>query len=110
MAMPAYAHDPEPVPPEADPEAIRACLSNQMRYEFDSEWEFVLEEAKQTHRLADIMDLLVKWRHIVYAELKDPGSYYRLMAKAETILRTGRNPDAVPLEDVRELIRKRLGR
>ena len=31
-----------------------------------------------------------------------------VLAKAEEIVRTGRNPDAVPIEDVRALIRERL--
>jgi hypothetical protein len=114
MAMPAYAHDSdhnsEPVPPEAEPEAIRACLSSQMRYEFDREWQFALDEAKQSYSLTAVTSLLLKWRHIAYGELKEPGSYYRIMAKAETILRTGKNPDAVSVEDVRALIRQRLGK
>jgi hypothetical protein len=42
--------------------------------------------------------------------MRDPGSHYRMLAKAEQILRTGRNPDAAPFEDMQELIRQRLGR
>ena len=70
MASPV-AHDPEPelVPPAADPEEIRACLSSQMRYEFDREWDFALEEAKRTHSLAGITTLLATWRLWAYTEL-----------------------------------------
>jgi hypothetical protein len=32
-----------------------------------------------------------------------------MLDKAAEIMRTGANPDAVPLEDVKALIRKRLG-
>jgi len=73
MALPlSYEPDPEPVPPPAEPGAIRACLSNQMRYEFDREWDFVIEEAKRTYSLAGVEEMLLKWRHMAYAELKEP--------------------------------------
>lgn len=54
--------------------------------------------------------LLQKWRHVAYAELRDPGSYVRLQAKAEQIIRTGENPTAGSYEDMQALIRERLGR
>ncbi|MGH3622670.1 MAG: DUF6247 family protein [Sciscionella sp.] len=100
----------EPVPPAADPVTIRACLSSALVAEFDREWETVLERAKQAKDLAPVHDLLAKWRHLAYAELRDPGSYYRLLAKAEQITRTGHNPDAGSFEDMQALIRQRLGR
>lgn len=43
-------------------------------------------------------------------ERREPGSYSRMLAKAEQILRTGRNPDAVSFEDMQSLIRQRLSR
>jgi hypothetical protein len=98
----------EPVAPSADPVAIRACLTPSLVADFDHEWEIVLDRAKQTKDLAEVHDLLVKWRHIAYAEMKDPGSHFRLLAKAELIERTGQHPDAVPIEEVRALIRRRL--
>lgn len=55
-------------------------------------------------------DMLNKWRHTAYLEMRDPGSYHRMLAKAEQIMRTGRNSDAVPFEDMQELIRQRLSR
>lgn len=54
--------------------------------------------------------VLQKWRHLAYAELGDPGSYFRLLAKAEPIMRTGENPTAGSYEDRQALIRERLGR
>lgn len=108
MASPAPLPPGEPVPPAADPLAIRACLTPTLASEFDHEWEIVLDRVKQTKDLTDIHDLLAKWRHIAYAEMKDPGSHFRMLAKAELIERTGRHPDAVPIEDIRELIRRRL--
>jgi Family of unknown function (DUF6247) len=111
MASPAK-HLPagDPIPPEADPVAIRACLSPRLVAEFDAEWESVLEQAKTSKDLAGVRQLLTKWRHLAYAELHDPGSYYRVLAKAEQIMRTGENPTAGSFEDMQALIRERLGR
>jgi hypothetical protein len=61
---------------------------------------------KQAKNLAPVHDLLAKCRHLTYAELRDPGSYYRLLAKAEQIIRTGHNPDAGSFEDMQALIRR----
>jgi hypothetical protein len=101
---------PDPVPPPLDPQAIRACLSPVLAAEFDSEWEIVLERAKRSQELAGVHDLLAKWRHTAYLEMRDPGAYSRMVTKAEQILRTGRNPDAVSFEDMQALIQQRLGR
>ena len=109
VSVPAGIPDPPAVPPAADPQAIRACLTPTMVAEFDREWEFVLEQAKQEKDITAIHSLLNKWRHLAYAELKDPGSHFRMLAKAEQIERTGENPGAVPLEDMRALIERRLG-
>jgi hypothetical protein len=107
MASPA-APLPDPAPPSPDPQAIRACLTSALAAEFDSEWEIVLERAKQSKDLAGVHDLLDKWRHTAYLEMRDPGSYYRMLGKAEQIMCTGRNTDAVPFEDMQALIRQRL--
>jgi hypothetical protein len=53
---------------------------------------------------------LNKWRHTAYMEMREPGAYYRMLAKAEQILHAGTNPDAVSYEDMETLIRGRLGR
>lgn len=100
----------EPSPPDADPVAIRACLPQHLLAEFDGEWEHTLDQAKAEKNLAGVHKLLHKWRHIAYAELRDPGSYSRLMAKAEQIMRTGENPTARSFDDMQALIRERLGR
>lgn len=110
MASPA-AHVPagDPAPPRADPVAIRACLSPRLVAEFDAEWDSALEQAKTSKDLAGVHKLLQKWRHLAYAELHDPGSYFRLLAKAEQIMRTGENPTAGSFEEMQALIRERLG-
>lgn len=99
-----------PVPPEADPQAIRASLTPTLVAEFDREWAFVLDEVKLSMDLTDLHALLNKWRHTAYMEMREPGSYGRMLAKAETILRSGTNPDAVPFEDMQAVLRERLGR
>ena len=111
MASPvAPRPGPAPVPPPPDPHAIRACLAPALAREFDREWDIVLERAKQSQDLAGVHDLLAKWRHTAYLEMREPGSHERMLAKAEQILRTGHNLDATPFEDMQALIRQRLGR
>jgi hypothetical protein len=109
MASPASPL-PNPAPPPPDPQAIRGCLTSALAAEFDSEWDTVLERAKQSKDLAGVHDLLSKWQHTAYMEMRDPGAYYRILAKAEQITRTGRNPDAASFEDMLALVRQRLGR
>jgi hypothetical protein len=106
MSSPALP-DHEPVAPPADPKAIRACLTPTLAAEFDSEWQIVLERVKQSQDLGDLHELLNKWRHTAYMELREPGSYYRLLSKAEQIMRGGGNPDAVSFEDMMALVRQR---
>jgi hypothetical protein len=101
--------DPPPVPPAADPQAIRTCLTATLAAEFDREWEIVLDRVKQSMDLAGLHELLNKWLHTAYMEMRDPGSYYRMLGKAEQILRTESNPDAVPFEEMQALIRQRQG-
>lgn len=111
MASPAEHVPPvEPRAPAADPAAIRACLSARLLAEFDAEWESVLEQAKASKDLAGVHRLLTKWRHLAYTELRDPGSYFRVLAKAEQIARTGENPTAGSYEQMQALIGERLGR
>ena len=110
MSLPAGDSEPPAAPPTADPQAIRSCLTPSMVAEFDREWEFVLEQAKQEKDITAIHSLLNTWRHVAYAELVDPGSHFRMLAKAEQIERTGSIPGAVPIEDMRALIERRLAR
>jgi hypothetical protein len=108
MASPAAPLPADPVAPEADPVAIRACLSPRLLAEFDAEWESELDQAKASKDLAVVRELLTKWRHIAYTEMRDPGAYFRLLAKAEQILRTGANPSAGSNDEIQVLIRERL--
>jgi hypothetical protein len=107
--MPEYEHDAEPVPPEAEPEAIRACLTGQMLTAFDSEWAAVLKEANQSHSLAGVREMLGSWRLMAYTELKRPGSYARMMATVERTLATGKAPaGSISGEEMMARIQARL--
>jgi hypothetical protein len=109
MASPAepIRSEGEPVAPAADPVSIRACLTPMLVAEFDREWDLVLDQAKVSKDLAGVRTLLAKWRHIAYGELRDPGSYYRMLAKAEQIQRLGVNHTAGSLDGLKALIRER---
>ncbi len=70
----------------------------------------MLERAKKTQDLAGVHDLLNKWRHLAYAELRDPGSYFRLLATAAHTLASGEGPaGSASGKDMKALIRQRLG-
>ena len=107
MASLAAAPDPAPAAPPAEPSAIRAALTSTLAAVFDQEWSIVLDRAKETKELGGIYALLNKWQHIVVTELRNPGSYFRLQAKAEQIIRTGENPGAATIEEMRALIERR---
>ena len=47
-----------PGPPDADPVAIRACLSQRLVVEFDAAWDVALEQAKASKNLAGVHKLL----------------------------------------------------
>lgn len=99
------------MPPAAAPEAIRACLSPRLVAEFDAEWELVLEAAKQEKTLAPVQTMLSKWRHLAYAEMREPGAYYRLLATIERATRTGQAPEgSVSGDEIQALISQRLDR
>jgi len=86
MASVATLPDPAPVPPPSDPQAIRACVTPTLVAEFDCEWKIVLDRVKQSKDLADLHELLNKWRHPLSMEMREPGSYYRMLGKAEQIM------------------------
>ncbi|GAB0103064.1 hypothetical protein JMUB6875_20360 [Nocardia sp. JMUB6875] len=107
MATPVPLPHPPQIP-AADPEALRAALPAALREEFDAEWVQVLDRAKQSHSLREIHDLLSKWQHTAAMEIRDPGSYQRLLEKAAQIEAAGGRSTAVSIEDMRALIQQRL--
>jgi hypothetical protein len=81
-----------PRAPAADPAAIRACLSPEVAAVFDAEEEHVLDAAKRSKDLAGVDELLAKWRHLAYQELREPGDYFRVLAAAAHTQATGSAP------------------
>jgi hypothetical protein len=106
-------HPDRPAPavlaPEADPVAIRACLTPDVAAAFDAEWEYVLEAAKASKDLAGVRELLAKWRMFAHEELREPGAYFRVLATAAQVQRTGRAPaGSVSGAEIRARIEVRL--
>lgn len=52
-------------------------------------YPFLSDRLCRSKDFADLHEMLNKWRHIAYAEIRDPGLYYRMLSKAEQILLGG---------------------
>jgi hypothetical protein len=78
-------HSPVPGRASADPDGIGAIVTG-------AEWEFVLEAAKHSKDLAGCGRAAGKWRAFAYQELREPGAYFRVLATAAEVQRTGRAP------------------
>jgi hypothetical protein len=69
----------------------------------------VLDAAKRSKDLAGVRELLTRWRHIAYQELREPGDYFRVLAAAAHTQATGSPPaGSVPPEEMRARIHARL--
>jgi hypothetical protein len=54
-------------PPERTPAAIRAELPDDLRRQFDAEYQAALEEAKATYRLDRLNDVVQSWWQLTWA-------------------------------------------
>lgn len=98
-----------PVVPDADPVAIRACLTPDVAAVFDLEWERTLDVAKRSKDLAEVHQMLRHWRHFAYQELREPGSYFRVLAAAARTLATRTAPPgSISEEEMRARLAARL--
>jgi uncharacterized protein DUF6247 len=98
------------LPPETTPVAIRDALIDEERAEFEQAYRDAMAVAARTLDLAPVLDVLRAYHRIAWLTRQQGAqAHRRMLDKAAEILRTGRNPDAVPVEDVRALIRRRLG-
>ena len=106
-----FVVSPVPVlPPDTTPAAIRDALIDEERAEFERAYQDAVAEAGQTLDLSRVLDVLRNYHRIaLLTQRQGPEAHRRMLDKAAEIMRTGANPDAVPLEDVKALIRKRLG-
>jgi hypothetical protein len=103
---------PVPVlPPETTPAAIRDGLIDEERAEFERAYRDAMTEAAHTLDLTRVLDVLRAYHRIAWlTRQQGPEAHRRMLDKAAEIQRTGGNPDAVPIEEIRVMIRKRLGR
>ena len=106
-----FVVSPVPVlPPDTTPTAIRDALIDEERAEFERAYQDAVAEAGQTLDLSRVLDVLRNYHRIAWlTQRQGPEAHRRMLDKAAEITRTGANPDAVPLEDVKTLIRIRLG-
>lgn len=95
---------------DATPAAIRDALIDEERAEFETAYRDALASAAQSLDLTDVLDVLRNYHRIAQLTQRQGANAHRQMLdKACQIVRTGGNPDAVSLEDVRSLINNRLG-
>lgn len=106
-----FVESPVPaLPPDTSPAAIRDALIDEERTEFEREYLEALAGAAETLDLTGVLDVLRNYHRIAWlTQRQGAEAHRRMLGKAAKILRTGENPDAVPIEDVKALIRKRLG-
>jgi hypothetical protein len=100
---------PEP-DPGGTPRAIRAALLPEEVGDFDRAWRAALAEAAETLDLTGVYKTLENWRRIARMTQADPEAHRRMLRQAEHTLRTGELPaGSVPIDEVKALIRERLG-
>lgn len=99
------------LPPEMRPAAIRDALIDEERAAFLRSYREAIARAADTLDLNPVFKVLANYHRIAVATQQEGVEAHRkLLAKADLIARTGNNPDAVPYEDVKALLDKRLGR
>ncbi|MGH3811219.1 MAG: DUF6247 family protein [Pseudonocardiaceae bacterium] len=99
------------LPSDTTPAAIRDALIDEERAEFERAYRQALAEAAETLDLTRVLDVLRTYHRIAWlTQQQGPEAHRRMLDKAAEILRTRKNPDAVPIEDVRAMINQRLGR
>ena len=97
---------------DTSPAEIREAILPEDQPEFDRQWRAALAVAADTLSLDEVHKILASWRLMArQVSAQGPEAWRRLLSKAERTLRTGERPSGmVPMEEVDELIRERLGR
>jgi len=99
------------LPSDTTPTAIRDALIDEEREQFERAYREALAEAGATLDLTGVLDVLRTYHRIAWMTQRQGAEAHRqLLRKADQIVRTGKNPHAGSLEDMRALIDKRLGR
>jgi hypothetical protein len=111
-AVNPFEHSPVPaLPADTTPAAIRDALIDEERAEFERAYQQAMLEATRTLDLTGVLDVLRNYHRIAWLTRQQGAeAHRRMLDKADTILRTGHNPDGVDSDAVRALIRRRLGR
>ncbi|WP_246367686.1 DUF6247 family protein [Kibdelosporangium persicum] len=108
-----------PVPPGPFPcpdedfvtQTIRAALLPDEVAAFDRDCRRALKAAAESQSLGELHRTLEHWRRIARMTRVDPEAHRRMLRRAEHILRTGEPVKrSVPADQVKGLIRERLGR
>ncbi|ONI73302.1 hypothetical protein ALI144C_46175 [Actinosynnema sp. ALI-1.44] len=108
MAMPAWEPPTEQL--GTTPRAIREVLLPEEAPDFDRDYRKALKAAAETMSLDEVFKTLEHWHRIARITQLDPERHRRMLQRAEHILRTGEPmPDAVSLDEVKAMIRERLG-
>ena len=94
--------------PDASPRAIRAALLPEEVGDFEREWRAALAEAAETLDLTVVYETLECWRRIAWSTQTDPAGHRRMLETAKKAL-AGEDIPTVPAQDVKALIRQRLG-
>lgn len=110
MASPVGTPTPaSSLPPQgASPRAIHDSLTiSEDRAAFDREYKRALVTAAETMELAGVHAMLEQWRRRAWVT-HDLEVYQRMMDRVDR-LRRGEDVSSVPVEEVRAVIRERLG-
>ena len=107
---PFYESPVPALPPDTTPAAIRDALIDEERAEFERTYQEAMLEAARTLDLTRVLNVLRNYHRIAWlTQRQGPEAHRRMLDKAAEIMRTGKNPDAVPAQDVMALIAKRRG-
>jgi hypothetical protein len=105
---PFHASPVPALPPDTTPTAIREALVDKERAEFERAYQEAMLEAARTLDLTRVLNVLRNYHRIAWlTQRQGPEAHRRMLDKAAEILRTGQNPDAVPIQDVMALIAER---
>jgi hypothetical protein len=96
---------------DATPREVRAALIPEERADFDLSWRKALAEAAESLDLTGVQETLDSWRRVAMITVAHGhDAHRRMLRRAEHTTRTGElPPDAVPMEDIKAMVRERLG-
>ncbi len=98
------------LPPDTSPAAIRDALIDEERAEFEQAYRAAMAEAVETLDQTEVLNVLRNYHRIArLTQRQGREAHRRMLDKAADIVRTGQNPGAVSIDEVRAAIRLRLG-